>query len=253
MKIIADTHIWYYLGQDENLFKKVKDEPIAPTFINIYELCKSENLIDRGDLVKHAIQKLFHFKTNVIYEPPFVYVAKLHKQYDFDVKKEIGDILQFASMLAKGQSIEENKKETFRIILKEKTQDLQNAADMFNAEAEKIRQRIIDRNSHKKEDTQQLTGGFINFCVEVVTNKQCNLEGFDLNQIELLVKTLDKYFKSVEMGHRKIKANDWFDFAILGYVQPGDKIWTQEKQWLNLIKEAGCENYLFKVNKCKWF
>lgn len=43
----------------------------------------------------------------------------------------------------------------------------------------------------------------------------------------------------------KIQANDWYDFAILTYVQPGDKYWTREKRWLKLITEAGCSEYLY--------
>ena len=44
----------------------------------------------------------------------------------------------------------------------------------------------------------------------------------------------------------KIKDNDWFDFSILAYVQPGDKYWTNDRKWLRLIKEAGCEEYLYE-------
>jgi len=42
----------------------------------------------------------------------------------------------------------------------------------------------------------------------------------------------------------KVQANDWYDFAILAYVQPGDKYWTREKRWINLINDAGCGHYL---------
>lgn len=43
-----------------------------------------------------------------------------------------------------------------------------------------------------------------------------------------------------------MKGNDWYDLYILSYVQPNDKYWTLERRWLNLIRTAGCENYLFQ-------
>lgn len=67
MKIIADTNIWYYLGKDNSLFEKVKAEPICPTFVNIYELSKSDNILNHEKLSRLAIQRLFAFKSNVIY------------------------------------------------------------------------------------------------------------------------------------------------------------------------------------------
>ncbi len=84
MKIIADTHIYYYLGSDESLFDKVKWEPICPTFINILELSKTHNLINRQEYVREAIRKLFNYKNEVIFEPPFIHVAKLYGEYDYN-------------------------------------------------------------------------------------------------------------------------------------------------------------------------
>jgi hypothetical protein len=89
MKIIADTNIWYGLGQDQKLFEKVKNEPIVPTFANIHELSKSENLIDKEELSRSAIQMMFKFKESVIYEPPFIHLAKLKQDYKYDIDSEI--------------------------------------------------------------------------------------------------------------------------------------------------------------------
>lgn len=249
MKIIADTHIWYYLGQDSQLLNKVKGKKIAPSFVNIYELSKTENIIDKEELTRKAIQSLFYFQHNSIFEPPFIYIAQLLHHFTFNPEKEIGDFLNFTSRFAKGACIKEEDKEEFRKILKEKSKSLETAANVFNEQARKIEEKIVNRNEHKKLNTYRITAGFINFCVEASTGNKFNLEGFDFKKIELLVKVLDKYFKSVELGYRKIKPNDWFDFAILSYIQPGDKFWTTEKQWITLIKEANCGQYLFKENE----
>lgn len=123
------------------------------------------------------------------------------------------------------------------------------AAAFFNEEAKVIRQRIKDKKGHRKKDSIQITAGFINFCVDISTNKQCNIDGIDLKQIELLVLTLDAFFKTMELSEMNMKPNDWFDLAILGYVRPGDKFWTNDNRLIQMIKEAGCEHYLYKLPK----
>ncbi|WP_413998138.1 hypothetical protein ACMDB5_10095 [Flavobacterium sp. W1B] len=244
MKIIADTNIWYGLGQDENLFAKVKKDPIAPTFANIHELSKSENLIDKEDLSRSAIQMLFKFKENTIYEPPFIYLTKLKQEYKYDIISEIGHWLEFTSKFAVGHSISPDKLEEFKQEILAGRESLEEVAKLFNNEAENIRNRILDKKAHKKIDTYQITAEFINFCVEQSTKGKVNIDGFELGNIELLVKTLDHFFKTLETSHMKVQANDWYDFAILAYVQPGDKYWTREKRWQNLINDAGCGHYL---------
>ncbi len=246
MKIIADTNIWYELGQDEELYKKMKGLPVAPSFVNIHELSKSENLIDKEDLCRNAIQMLFRFQKKVIYEPPFIYLAQLHQEYAFDPVKEIGHWLDFTSKFAKGHSIDPSKRDIFKKEIEAIRANLKDMADIFNEEAEKIRKSIISKKDHKKKDTYQITAGFLNFCVEKSTEEQCNLDDFDLDNIELLVRTLDHFFKTLETSQMKVQANDWYDFAILTYVQPGDKYWTREKRWIRLIKEAGCADYLYE-------
>lgn len=246
MKIIADTNIWYGLGQDKKLFEKVSKYFICPTFANIHELSKSENLLDKEELSRSAIQMLFKFKENTIYEPPFIYLARLKQDYEYDIVLEIGQWLEFTSKFAKGHSINPEKKEFFKQEILAGRKNLKEVAKFFNDEAENIRTRILNKKAHKKIDTYQITAEFINFCVEQSTKGKVNLDGYNLDNIELLVKTLDRFFKTLETSHMKVQANDWYDFAILTYVQPGDKYWTREKRWINLINEAGCGHYLIK-------
>ena len=185
MKIIADTNIWYYLGQDTNLFERVKSEPVSPTFVNIYELSKSDNILNNEELSRKAIQKLFAFKSNIKYEPPFIYVAQLHNDFEYDLVQQIGVWLKFTKKFAKGHSIEPSKRVEFKKEIDRIRDNLNSGADFFNKEAEIIRERIKNKKVHKQKDTHQITGSFLNFIVETVTKKQYNLEGFDLNEIEL--------------------------------------------------------------------
>jgi hypothetical protein len=50
----------------------------------------------------------------------------------------------------------------------------------------------------------------------------------------------------MELSKMNMKPNDWFDLAILAYVRPGDKFWTEDNRLIQMIKEAGCEHYLYK-------
>ncbi len=245
MKIVVDTNIWYGLGQENELFEIVKDKPLSPTFVNIHELSKTENLVDKEDLTRSAIQMLFRFQKYVIFEPPFIYLAKLHQKFDYNVEKEIGHWLNFTSKFAKGHSIDPEKKEKFKEQVEQMRDSFIEVSDFFNQEAEKTRNRIINKKSHRKIDTYQITGRFLNYCVEKSTNNECNLDNFEMDKVELLVKTLDFFFKTLETSKMKVQPNDWYDFTILAYVQPGDKYWTREKRWINLIKDAGCEKYLY--------
>ncbi len=245
MKIIADTNIWYYLGQKVIRYESIMNQPIRPTFVNIFELSKSHNLLDKEDLSRSAIQMLFKFRKKVIYEPPFIYLAKLHQDYIFNPQSEIRNWLTFTEKIASGYSFDESKKEAIKMKLDSISAGLSSGADLFNAECEKSRLLIKNKKAHKQIDSHQITGRFINVCVETLTGGKCNLYEFDLNRIELLVRTLDHFFKTIETSRMKIQPNDWYDFAILAYVQPGDKYWTREKRWIELITQAGCEDYLY--------
>lgn len=245
MKIIADTNIWYGLGQDENLYKKVEKLSIFPTFANIHELSKSENLIDKEELSRSSIQMLFKFKQNAIYEPPFIYVSKLKQKYNYNIESEIGHWLEFTSKFAKGYSIDPNKREEFKQEIHAGRKNLEEVAKIFNDEAENIRTRILDKKAHKKINTYHITAEFVNFCVEQSTKGTVTLSEFNFDKIELLMKTLDHFFKTLETSYMKVQANDWYDFATLAYVQPGDKYWTREKRWINLITDSGCGDYLY--------
>ena len=242
-KIVTDTNVWYTLD-DAALFEKVKSLRLAPNHVNIYELSTSFNLMKYPEETRRAIQRMFHYTQHAILEPALIHLAKLKGPYEYDYN-EINTFLQFTELYAKGHNIKEEEKEGFKKWLSSTETNLVKAADMMNAEADRIRPNISDKKAHRKKDTEQLTLHFINYLVETVTGGRANLREFDFRQAELLVRVLDCYFKKLETTGMKMDANDWFDFTILAYVQPGDKFWTSDGRWIQLIKEAKMESYLF--------
>lgn len=244
-RIIPDTNIWYLLGRDNDVFEKVKDNTICPNYVNITELSNTGNLVIKEDSTRNAIRKMFHFQKHTIFEPPFVHVAQLVNKYTFNIQG-IMNMLRLTSIFAQGDRIDDAKKEEFFNYIASYNEGFKEAATFFNEEAKQIRQRIKDKKSHRKKDSIQITAGFINFCVETSTKKQCNIDGIDFKKIELLVLTMDTFFKTMELSKMNMKPNDWFDLAILAYVRPGDKFWTEDNRLIQMIKEAGCEHYLYK-------
>lgn len=187
---------------------------------------------------------MFLFKQYAILEPALIYLAKLKGAYEYDYN-EISSFLKFTELYAKGHEIKEDEKDNFKKWLQDTEADLEKAANVMNAEASRIRPNIKDPKAHKKKDTAQLTLHFINKLVETATMGATDLKNFDFTKVELLVRVVDYYFKKLETTDMNMQANDWFDFSILIYVQPGDQFWTRDGRWIQLIKEAKMEHYLF--------
>lgn len=243
MKIIADTNIWYYFAQNDTLFEENKTKLIYPTFVNIFEIIKSNNIIDKEDLARKTARRIFHFKNNIIFGPPEMHIIKLHNNLIYNKNVEIGNTLEFFRKFANGHTI----KEEYMNNIIEYRNYYQKIADFFNDVANEIKSKIFNNKKHLKNDTFNFTTEFINNLIKATSNNKYNLDDFDFGKIELLCKTLDYYSKRLEIGKIKMQPNDWFDFLILAYIQPGDKYWTREKRWKNLIIEAKCSNYLFEI------
>lgn len=245
-RIIPDTNIWYLLGRDNILFEKVKNERICPNYVNIVELANTGNIVRKENSVRHAIQKMFCFQEYAIFSPPFVHIAQLINDYEYDIEN-LRPILDFTSIFAQGDRIENTKTNDFFNHVNNFNDRFKEATNFINDRAKIIRERINNKEKHRNKNSTPATRDFINFCVENSTNKRCNIKSLDLNQIELLVLTINNFFKTIEISELNMKSNDWFDLSILAYVRPEDKFWTEDKRLIQMIKEAGCENYLYKT------
>ncbi len=248
MKVICDTNIWYYVGDGTINPDDIKDKnKLIATYNNIDELSRTFNLIDNSDHVRNSIQAIFKYMSDVIYEQPLIYLKKLaNPDFKYDIKKNLGQILEFTQLIANGHDLDKSKKEDYRKYCQQRYENLQEAAGFFNKEADKIRKKITDKKKHKEEDTIPLNRNLISFFVSTQTNDNGLPNDFDWNKIELFEHTLKYYFLELETTDMKVQPNDWYDIFQLIYVQPGNKIWTREKRWKNLIIKAGMEKYLYE-------
>ena len=247
MKIIADTNVYYDIGKGRIPYDSVQGKPISPTYLNIYELSTSPWVTRDVDLSRSAIQTLFKFQQYQIMVPPFVYISGLGSTCDLseEEKDAIVSLVRVITRLAAGYyyqdvSVHEANVKKLKGRLKE-------GADLINEEAAKIRRRIKDKKKHERGRTDEAIHEFLKLCVRATTNNRCAIsDDFDFRSVELLVRTLGVFFKRMETSTQRFEANDWADFAMLAYVQPGDKYCTSDRKWKNLIIEAGCSEYLYE-------
>lgn len=196
MKVICDTHIWYYLGKETiNPNSIDKDSKLIATYNNIDELSRTFNLLVDSEYVKNAIKAIFKYSSDVIYEPPLAYLKKLSdSNYSYDIKSNHGQILEFTQLIANGHDIEESKKGDYKKYCQARLDGLQKASDLWNSEAEKIRERIKDKKKHRKEDSIPLNRELISLMVASMTKDSGLPDDFDWSKIELFESTLKEFF-----------------------------------------------------------
>ncbi|MCC5931058.1 MAG: hypothetical protein JJU28_17560 [Cyclobacteriaceae bacterium] len=249
MEIICDTNIWYGIADgtipENRLNPKYK---YVATFNCIDELSKTHNLLQCPDLVRKAIQKMFTYsKHHAIFEPPAIYLKEigLH-DYFYDVFSNHSQIIQFTELIAQGHSIDKAKEQEYKALLEKRREKLKEIASFFNDRAKIIKPNIKDKVKHRKEDTTAINRDFINKIVAHQTNSEGLSENFDWRELELFEKTLKVFFNRIETGAHIFRENDVYDLFLLVYVNPRRKIWTNEKFWLDLIKEAKMDKYLYR-------
>lgn len=249
MKIIVDTNIWYYIGDNKIDPKTFEGHELIVTFTNVSELSKTKNIIDKYEYTRNAIVAMFKNKSQELFDPPIIHLAKLaDPDFKYDILEEHQGIFKFTTQIANRYKIDKDKEEEFMIQAGKVEKELQGAADFFTYHAkEEIKPNIKDKKAHRKEDPTPINRELLDFFVKQATGGKQDLSKIDWNKIELLEKTLRVFFNEIELSGMKIQGNDWNDLFLLSYVQPGMKIWTSEGRWLTMIKKAKMEDYLFEV------
>lgn len=246
-RIIVDTNIWIHvLGGNDVLFEKVKND-VAPMYNNLWELCITGIHGSKPEMARKAIQKIMSSQKNMIFSHPLRYLTEVANKKKF--KKEIlrgtYDLLDFSAVIANGGFIQENQKKAFQELIVKEKQGLEDTVNDYNKMAEECKIKIKNSKKHRERYTLPLTIRYFNSLVSYATKGKYNLKKLPLRDYELLICVADLFFKKLETGQEVWKRNDLFDLYNLAYVRRGDKYWTNEKKWTKLIKEAGCENYLY--------
>lgn len=245
-RIVADTNIWYYLGSNKPLFSKLKDQ-LTPTYVSLWELCNTGILKSDPLRVQNACRRILEAQKNMIYEQPVRYLIKSCNKRKFkpNTIKEIYSLLEASSRIAKGATIAKDKEDEFHQYILEKKQELNNIKVSMNEFALVCKSKIKDKVKHRKAYSLPIIINYLNFLAKQAANDMYNLKKLPLRNYELLICVMDLFYKKLETGSTVWKENDLNDLFILAYVRRGDKYWTKDKKWIDLIKEAGCEEFLF--------
>lgn len=246
-RIIVDTNIWYQLGKDEALFNKVKGK-LTPVYNNLWEMANTGALYDRPDMVRNGIRKAMLCSKRMILTEPLKYLAKrANKKFPVKMRVYTEQLLIFTQKIANGYGLDEKQKEEFHHYIQQSKEKLKQIADDFNKISLECKSKIKNYKKHREANTYFLTIRYLDFMVQQATGKQFNLKKLPLKEYELLILVLDKFFKDLETGERKWQRNDLFDIFNLAYVRRGDKYWTNEKKWIDIIKAVDCEHYLYEA------
>ena len=246
-RVICDTMIWYDLSNGVIDKNKYSCERFTTTQVNIHEAATSFNLLDKENEVRLAIKEMIAYSKEIIYVNPFEHLLRLtFRDFKSNISNDYGELLIFTQKIAKGHEIEKSKMPSFKIWLQEMEKPLEDFADFTNQELARIRINIQDKKKHRTEDATGANRQLISSWVSNLTQGKYDLTNFDWSQAELFDRTMTSFFKELELSQMKMQANDVFDLFSLMYVQPGDKYFTKEKRWLNQIKIAGMEKYLFQ-------
>lgn len=87
----------------------------------------------------------------------------------------------------------------------------------------------------------------LNNYMKVFSNGRIEINHGHIKQIELFLTTFLQFSRNSEIAKWIVQPNDAYDLYNLIYVRPGDKYFTMEKRWKNLITEAGLCNYLLVI------
>ena len=250
MEIICDTNIWYGLGSGRIDRSKIKENDILiATYISIEELALSDNVLYSFEKIKNAINAICRLSKHTILEPPFIHLkVTSDKNYCCDLDS-FRELFIFTEKIGMSYTIEEDKREDFKNSFTEKRKQLLiEDTDYINnyVQTNIILKTKEARKRHREEDSIPANRELINYFVARDTKSDGLSDDFDWKQIELFEKVMKLFLNEIETGAKVMDENDWYDLFLLAYVNPQRKIWTKERKWKRLIKEAGFEDYLYE-------
>lgn len=245
-RIIVDTNIWYDLGDNEALFLDLK-ETLVPTYVPLWELCNTGVLKSDPQRVQNACRRMLEAQKNMIYEQPLRYLIKSCNKRKFkpNTIREIYRLLEASSRIARGAIIVKDKEDEFYQYILATKRGLKDIKVSMDELASVCKSKIKNNQKHKKRYSLHIIIDYLNYLAKQATNNRYNLRRLPLRNYELLICVMDLFYKKLETGETVWDRNDLNDLFILSYVRKGDKYWTKDQKWIDLIKEAGCEEYLF--------
>lgn len=246
MNIVCDTMIWYDIANKYISESEMSCLKLNGTFINLFELSTTPNLLKKLPLVQNAVEALHKYHNGIFEINPFEYIIlKQHKDY-VCIDNRYKSILNSFETLMRADvslSIEDENYLKMKISIDSQKANLQNATDSINEFLPSIRENIKNttgKAEHAEIDSIPIIKKLINqMAIQFSKGKiELNIDTYPWEEIELFLVVFDNFFKELELrGNGKIQPNDWSDFINMVYVGKGDKYSTNEKKWKRIISD----------------
>lgn len=251
-RIIADTNIWLHVLKDNDKLYELTKKHLCPNYINLWEICNSGRLISHPNNIREALIKFVPLINKGLFEQPFRYLIRIANKKRVKKKRMIyklpliaNDMLIMAKRIANGIYISKEQEKNFYDYITQEKKGLEEVKKWFRDMSKECQKRIKDKKKHMKKSSLKQIYNYLEFYAHEATDGKHSLHKLPKRNYELFAKTMDYFYKKLETGSLMWSKDDLYDLFILAYVRRGDKYWTKDQKWVNLIKEAGCEEYLF--------
>lgn len=244
LNIICDTNIWYDIANNYVTENEMSHLNLHGTFINLFELSTSPNLLNKLPLVQSAVECLHKYHKGIYEINPFEYIIlKQHKDY-ICIDHRYKSILNSFETLMKvdvSSKIDDKYFLDMKIAIEEYKTRIKNATESINEFLPEIRANIKNttrKEEHIKIDSTSIIKRLINQMIKQFSEGKIELkiETYPWEEVELFLLVFDNFFKELEViGNSRIQPNDWSDIINMVYVRQGDKYSTNEKTWKRII------------------
>ncbi len=257
-KVICDTNIWYYLGDESIDPQKLNDYCLVATFNNFLELNTSPKTVKNFPKVHKAAIAIKKHSCSQILENPILHLTRLldphfqDKRYDYNIGMRHWNEIVLISGLPDNHVPNSKTQSLYQQNIDQRQADGQILASLENERAlnfRKIARKLwrAGKNNYWNVANKMIIKAIM---TELQLYSNGNLEiqiekGFE--KIELFISAFIIYYKNLEMGGMVAKPNDLVDLYNLLYVQPGMLYFTRETRWIAIIEEAGMGHYLLKI------
>ena len=102
-KIICDTNIWYHIAQNQISLNNLNDFDLIATYINIYELTTSPNILSNIELVRKATIAAFDNHKFLFSDNSWVFLLKLdNPNFNTELSGKNEQIFELSKQIALG-------------------------------------------------------------------------------------------------------------------------------------------------------
>lgn len=266
MKILVDQNIWYKLGRGLSLGKtnpNYSNLNLVSTWLNSEEFYYSKNVANSKGKLKeyiYAVKACCYYAIHYIPENPIEYLLGFQDQESLKSSLKYWEMLKDLARtnLEVKFKLTENDtllKDFKNLIISKKNERVESVVDYLNEKISLDRIKYKTYSQVEKQLFKDNMGIENDRITKKVLKRVCGAyfttdviaERWDLinwSHFKLFIYCFKQvYCNKLELG-QAFTVNDVFDLFYLLYVGDGDKIWSDEKLWINIINcDAQMQQY----------